>query len=468
MSAAPFLRAVQRFRYSRGNAAIPALVACASRQQAYDLWRYLQVHRPPERPEPALILGETPTVEREGALAAFEAGERDTLIQVGVLIEGWSSPRCKLLIDLAPSASRVRATQKTFRVMTRHGDAEARIYVILLVGLPRLPILPMDLLGTVGEYGCGTLVGEPSASRGLRPITPHSRTPIAAVHLKHRIVLTGQLGKPALDAACLADVRAVLATCPTFDAARPVGPRAFRWLWFAHPTFTGRGDFLLAWLGVASTGPAYLGWLARLYPEHLEAFADVLLAGSAEAAPLELLELEQQQAFERLDHLVDRREAQRACAGLVTAIDALGLRPLPTPMDLEAAWSDRDLLDEARALVAGLPARLQDVLGDRLGWGGEEPLTLQDIGALEDCSRSRVAQMIKQAISRLRSQAFKKGLRPSWPDQRQKQAPPTGSPAEASPLPPVPAPWSSASSFPSSCDDPDLRLRLRELAADGF
>jgi superfamily II DNA or RNA helicase len=83
MSAAPFFKATQLFRYAPGNKAKAALLCCSTRQQAYDLAQYLEAHRPPGTPAPALLLGETPREEREGALARFEAGEIDTLIQVG-------------------------------------------------------------------------------------------------------------------------------------------------------------------------------------------------------------------------------------------------------------------------------------------------------------------------------------------------------------------------------------------------
>jgi superfamily II DNA or RNA helicase len=138
MSSAPFFRAVEVFRYDPENAHRPCLVACASRQQAHDRFQYLRRHRPRSSSPPVLVLGDTPREHRERALAAFERGRVDTIIQVGVLLEGWSSPRCKLLLDLAPSVSRVRATQKYFRVMTRHRDEEARIVVLkLLCRLPR-------------------------------------------------------------------------------------------------------------------------------------------------------------------------------------------------------------------------------------------------------------------------------------------------------------------------------------------
>ncbi|MBI4822177.1 MAG: hypothetical protein HY791_38315 [Deltaproteobacteria bacterium] len=67
------------------------------------------------------------------------------VIQVAVLIESWDAPRCKLLVDLAPSASRVRATQNINRVLTRYQDSEAQIVVLLPKDLPAMPRLPMKL-----------------------------------------------------------------------------------------------------------------------------------------------------------------------------------------------------------------------------------------------------------------------------------------------------------------------------------
>jgi hypothetical protein len=79
---------------------------------------------------------------------------------VGVLIEGWTSERCKLLIDLAPTLSRVRATQKYFRALTRWGDAQARVFVVVPRDLPAWPVLPSDLFGrSATDYECGELIG---------------------------------------------------------------------------------------------------------------------------------------------------------------------------------------------------------------------------------------------------------------------------------------------------------------------
>lgn len=200
MSSGPYFKAAEAFRYAPSSRAKGALLCCATRQQAHDLHQYLLRHRPPGSSAPALLLGETSRADRDEALGAFERGTIDTLVQVGVLIEGWSSPRCKLLIDLSPSVSRVRAAQKYFRPMTRDGVVEAHIYVLLPTRLPALPTLPTDLFGTpAGEYLCGDLVRDErvSGANGLSPVA-QIRTPIADVRLRRRILLSTILRRPVL------------------------------------------------------------------------------------------------------------------------------------------------------------------------------------------------------------------------------------------------------------------------------
>ena len=110
-----------------------------------------------------------------------------------MLIEGWSSPRCKLLLDLAPSTSRVRATQKYFRVMTRDGDTQARIVVLLPTNLPASPALPIDLFGALPDFVHGRLIERAIDAGGAGELVEDARTPIASVSLESQIVATGAI-----------------------------------------------------------------------------------------------------------------------------------------------------------------------------------------------------------------------------------------------------------------------------------
>lgn len=408
MSTAPFFRAVEVFRYDPDNQDRACLIACASRQQAYDLYQYLCQHRPAGRPAPRLILGDTAPDKRRSRLEQFERGEIDTLIQVGVLIEGWNAPRCKLLLDLAPSASRVRATQKYFRVMTRHAGAEARIFVLLPRDLPSLPVVPMELFGrSLTEYECGQVIGggdDPGA--GVAPIQRLAGTPVEGVHLRKRIVLTARLEKPALDPGRRDDVRAVIASCPDFDPAVPCGLHRFRGLLFQHPLFFGRGEFLLRWLGVSARRDQYHALLDRLYPEHA---ADRMLA-------------QEQEAYRDAWCAADREHFEQALVGEPTS-EACGpeepfastWRALTGVIETSPESAEDLLIQREREAVVGdlveqLPVRKRRMVIARFGLFGQPEGTLEQVGALEDISRERVRSIVSLALRRL----YKLMLRPEY------------------------------------------------------
>ena len=375
MSAAPFFRAAELFRYDPANASTPALVCCSSRQQASDLVAYLRRHRPPEAPEPQLLLGETPLPEREEILAAFERGEVDTLVQVGVLIEGWDSPRCKLLIDLAPSRSRVRATQKYFRVMTRADDAEARIYVLLPKDLPDLPLLPPDLLGApLSGYEAGSLLGRSPQCAGRPPSLKAGGAAISDVTMRQRILLSCPLERPRLRRGDWATVALVLRSCE--ELTPELGMRAFRRLLFRHPKFTGSGAFLLEHLGVRDF-PAFM---ARMFPDELARRALEGLGwrrrpgrGPEEEQPHELVMAHSMGGYSQLaarsaeDVVIGREEAARM-----------------------------------RSYFSRLKARERVALEMRFGLDDRDPSTWEAIGARFERTKERARTIAGMGLGRLR------------------------------------------------------------------
>ena len=157
------------------------MIACASRQQAYDLFRFLERHRPRHSPAPRLLLGETPRATRE---------EGPRCLRAGHLRHAGPGRRADRGLDFAPMQApdrlvtvRVpasRATQKYFRAMTRSGDDEAHLFVVLPSHLPRAPpVLPMELFGQAGEYAMGELVGDTeSGDSRARPVHRYKRSPI--------------------------------------------------------------------------------------------------------------------------------------------------------------------------------------------------------------------------------------------------------------------------------------------------
>lgn len=365
LSHAPVLHAAWRLRVRPDLRDVPCMMACISRQQADDLVRYLDARRAEGERPAALILGETPAAERERILAAFESGELDTIVQVGVLIEGWTSARCKLLIDLAPGRSWTRATQKYFRALTRAGDAVAHLVVIVPRGLRRPPVLPFDLLLDPGEvYEAGSVIDSPNGPR--TPVDGRAAA-IRGVRLVERVVVAAPLGLPRLNPARLADVRAVLESSVAFNPDRlPTWP-AMEALYLQHPLFSGTGRMLLALAGV--TRASYHRWLCELYPLQM---ADRLL-GAAESGPDELW----------LD-----AEAWTPLAQVELA------DPAPDALERLIHQETERRID---ARISQLKERTQHILRAWYGFE-EEPRSLLDIADELGVSRARVGELARAAV----------------------------------------------------------------------
>ncbi|MFH1078223.1 MAG: DEAD/DEAH box helicase family protein [Patescibacteria group bacterium] len=272
MSEAPFFKAVETYRYLGRNRDMSTLICCATRRQAVELHAYLKRFRPKGSSRPQLVLGNTPRDEREKILRDFEDGRTDTIINVGVLTQGWNSPRCKLLLDLSPSLSRVRAVQKFSRALTKDGDAEARIIAFVPKGLPVMPVLPLELFSeSMSSYIFGTRIGR-SPRRGQDDETTNDllllqRTPIKGVELRSRYVYTTTSRAHRLDARDEEATRDVIATCREFDPTKPVAFLRFRWLLFRHDLFIGRGLDLLKHLRYRLSCHGYIDFLERYCPD---------------------------------------------------------------------------------------------------------------------------------------------------------------------------------------------------------
>jgi superfamily II DNA or RNA helicase len=429
MSEAPFLRAAELFRYHAENAAMPAIIACASRRQAQQLVAFLDARLPAGHPAPALVLGTTPRDERERILHAFELGELDTLVQVGVLVEGWNSPRCKLLVDLAPSLSRVRATQKFFRVLTRNGSEEARIYVVLPTDLPALPVLPTELLGrSLRDYACGDLIGEDPSGPG-RVAQPISGPPlIDSVHLRQRILLEARLERPLLEPGDTEGVRRVLLSHPDFEPRSPGSLRRFCQLFFEHEFFVGRGEFLLRWLGVPPTFAAYVEFLARVFPD-------------TPGPGLLWLERERERhdfvpVSEDLDFL--RRVLLEPGPGSSPRSRDEGFALGWGAVSGRAGWGERDadqgrnpeeilLRNEQLAIIThclgGLATRSRRVLALTYGLCGMPPLSSGLVAEIEDANPKLISLIVNSATRRL-SEILKPSVLGSADNRRSPRLPP--------------------------------------------
>jgi len=143
MSQAPVFAFAKEILKKHNDA--PGLVTCTSKSQIKMLLKYLDVTGGTNR-KIEVLTEDTPN--REEVLKKYENGEIDTLIVVKLLLQGWDSPRCKLLVDIAPSASPVTAGQKFCRPLTKNGvDDETQAYIYSLVpsNLLSNPISPGDV-----------------------------------------------------------------------------------------------------------------------------------------------------------------------------------------------------------------------------------------------------------------------------------------------------------------------------------
>lgn len=399
MTGGPFFRAAELLRYDEENKGKQTLICCVSRQQAYDLRKYLLRHRPDGTSEPGLILSDTLGSKRQEIIGQFEQGKLDTLINVGCLIEGWNSPNCKLLIDLAPTASRVRAMQKFFRVMTKQGDAEAHIHMLSPRNLPCPPCLPMDFLyGDDHDYWSGELIASgPSQEldRQRAQFSPlHRRrfTPIENVRLVSRVVLQTQVTKPDLDPRDMGQIRKVILSNPNFRLVKMPSLHGFRWMLFRHPLFTGRGDHLLRFLGIRVEAASFDGLIARLFPDEMGS----RLAGSPVGD-----EVSCQDDLDGFLAPVEIGTDTNLIYRYQATWQALsGGEPFP---DIEKLYIQAEQTRKLQGLMDNLLMPLQkNILRMRFGFNEDEPMTLIEIGNLYGLSRERIRQLQEGALDILR------------------------------------------------------------------
>jgi len=418
MSAAPFFKMAKLIRYSEENINSSTLICCASRQQASDLLAYLTKFRPQNRPLPALIDKDTPKEERRKTIEAYERGEIDTIINVRAMLMGWNSPRCKVLIDLAPSTSHVLAMQKYFRPMTKWGDEEARIYIIMPSNLPKIPLMPTDffLYGN-GEYRCGDLIAPDARkkNKSAAATVKDRLTPVAGVSLKSRIVLSQKFERPKLDPK---DQEQIKAVCLSNTAIRPdkiCGYHAFRWLYFNHELFKGHGWQLLRFIGIVSDKMKYLGFMAGMFAEAARNKYMEIVHMTVE----ERRQIGDASCYEDATYFIDcvcieehpsverRRSIQQGSRALFGPDEVLSI---DRRLDMEDA---RRLVDAA---MADLPGKHKMILRLHYGFGGKEPLSPNEIRrylvsteSWKIC-RGRVNQLVEEAYARMRKTLRVRGL----------------------------------------------------------
>jgi superfamily II DNA or RNA helicase len=405
MTAAPFLEAAKMFRYSTENAKKPALITCRSRKQAYELRRYMEEFRPKGTSVPQVILGETDKKERQRILRQYEIGYYDTLITVGVLIEGWDSPICKLLIDLAPSISKVRSTQKFCRVMTKKNSEEAHIYCIVPVNLCRQPLYPIDILGySVDVYDTGDLLDPIELKRkqtSVKPVADAStRTKVRDVTLVHRIVASVRVEKPRLKKGDVEGVHNILTGHVSFTRDRTWGYFQFMRLGFNHPLFIGTGKQLLNYLGIPRSREVYQMFLEQVLDIQFPDGHNSLLYKPLKAS---LIACGQESVYSLIQkHFAEPLTKQKFASRGQDGWRALGGRPEPerTPEEIYADNEEAFLI--AEMIPGTLTPMERKITYWRFGLNDHPEQTCKEIGEGYNLSRERIRQMGEQAFEKLR------------------------------------------------------------------
>jgi superfamily II DNA or RNA helicase len=263
------------------------LFTCNGKEQAQKLHDYLALHRPDGFPCPAVLVDSTSSDRRHEIIRDFDAGRLDTIIIVRTLLRGWNAPRCKLLIDLSPSRSRVLSEQKFSRPLTKIGDQTGFVFVVYPYGLRPVPILPTDIISAtfhgdderefLRKMEHKTVL--PPADTEVDPVVKAPAKPkkgprLGDVEVKkiavHRsLMLT--LKPPTFDRDNTEAIRAVAFTSQEFVRTMQNGRKPARvdfreWI-FEHETFVGNGLALLRYCRLRPGSVNFSNWIAKHFPE---------------------------------------------------------------------------------------------------------------------------------------------------------------------------------------------------------
>ncbi|MEA2156130.1 MAG: ribonuclease, partial [Solirubrobacteraceae bacterium] len=120
----PFNFAIADLYKTRFNG-VPGVVYAAGVRHAYNVAEAMRG----QGLKAMAVSGETRKRDLAEALAAYERGDIDVLVNAQLLAEGWNSPRATVCMHLAPTASKRIYQQRVGRVTRRHPGKEAGIVV---------------------------------------------------------------------------------------------------------------------------------------------------------------------------------------------------------------------------------------------------------------------------------------------------------------------------------------------------
>lgn len=407
MSQEPIFAACAEERFDR-LPDVPALVCCASVKQAEAMTDYLRRH-PAMQGAVGLIVGSMPASEKRETRRAFEAGELDTLVNVGVLLRGWNSPRCKHLIDLAPTLSRVRATQKFCRPLTKAGDRPAHITQIFPRDIGVEPYLPQDVFGSAADETSWPpdfeiwrqkeeTARQTAEARKKRKPSKGRRAPV--FHVPGASIDDHPL-EVGLDPRNLDHIREVILWQFPNAAHSMVWRRGFEKQMIVHERFVGTGLGLLRYCGVRPRRTSYLRFMIRLWPALL---SYTYLGDDA----LNYVDRWTQEDVDLLLKQSQRNLGERRRRDVCNGIDALSPMAFGDPLK---NVTDYDLSVAVRKVLATLTPREEKIICMRFGIGCASEHTLEEVGVCFEVNRERIRQIEVKALRRLRHPSRSKLLR---------------------------------------------------------
>lgn len=430
MSHVAMLQGVHQVRYAEEYRQLPTLIACASIAQAMCVFEHLAGSHPEGTPCPAPIHSDVEPGARNAFIQMFRDGILDTLIVVGMLLEGFDMPNCRLLIDLSPSCSLVRTKQKYTRVMTKVGNEVGHIVSLLPTDLPRHPYLPRDIFGPSVEEAVEADERTPKNGNGQprrRPLWERlqdagieagpieiSLDRLSGVSTPHPLRLN-RYDRPAVR-------RIVRRSGFRLDKVAWRQKSAFfRWKFEVEERLVSGAEFLQA-LGLSGNMNGLRRFVDDYYPS-LGADRRLFCRNTlkqVEEPPEILGEWPPKKAEEQIPIILTRAEIR------LSSVDELLMGPAP-PSHPEP-WRMRDFShgmlavgmrermtpfdqinvnfweEEVLRLLNTLTPMEARILRWRFGLGGEDELTLRAIGDKYNLSPERIRGLQNEALSKVRKQ----------------------------------------------------------------
>lgn len=409
MSELPFFKFCEALRYSNSNKNTPALLVCKTKVQAFALEKYLNQTRGENSGGIGVVVDKTDN--REKILEQYEQGKINTLITVRALLRGWDSPRCKLLIDMAPGTTPVLAGQKYTRPLTKDGDSEATLYTLLPMNLPLEPILPSDILMSYeldisdvpvsSKYQAGR--GGTAKAKDEHDLLPDNIDGVS-IKLKVRNQEYGSFGTMKFDSHDEDLIRDVIETGIQEEETDTVQIRnkkrveilksyfAFRNTLFSHPQFQGYGRTFLFLCGVKGFDE-YWNFIMKLFPEEA---GSVFLYGDKLNRGLES-GLNEQARKER----PVESDTNRIIGGIekIRNQEAIGtLIKTFFGYQEQRDFDDIFLRKKVQEVLLSLTEREQDILRRRF----VEGKTLEEIGEDYSLLKERIRQIESGALRKMR------------------------------------------------------------------